>query len=363
MAVAVYPLMAAAGFGMNFLAKSKDDDIPWWDITRDYYIFPPEFTEIIDEILTISDKGLVTQQIISGNSKKLPGLGYHYFYNTSINNLSLNDRYCGYITFEKKEKKIQTGVIPYYRCYVGGIFMDYQSDILFYIVKKIFKTDNNQVRVVSIDTSHNTARTLYLTVKYNRPKSFQKDVVDWIIEKFTKSSNKNIKVILSGMRGTGKSFIARCVKKEYERQFPAHFIKLFSDFDPTTIGVNAKSIILNEAQSTSPVIILIDEIDEVFKDTLKEKHNFDTRTHHTKNKQTFTAMMDAIGDTPNVIMIGTTELSPEKLYEEEKYYSYMRPGRIDKFIKLDRDVNKIEKLDHKQIKNYPTNQPDPISII
>ena len=72
----------------------------------------------------------------------------------------------------------------------------------------------------------------------------------------------------------------------YERKNRSHFVKLFSGFDPTTIGVNINSIILPEADPVSPVIISIDEIDDVFKDALKPKDMFHTRTHHTNNRKT-----------------------------------------------------------------------------
>ena len=99
------PLMAAAGFGSHFLGKSKDDDIPYWDWTRDYYMFPPEFTNLIDEILE-SPYGLVTQQIITSDSRNIPGTGFHYFFDQTKNNRTFWDNKFRYITFEKKTKKV-----------------------------------------------------------------------------------------------------------------------------------------------------------------------------------------------------------------------------------------------------------------
>lgn len=354
----MYPLMALAGFGMNFIDKNKDDNMPFWDFSRDYYCFPPEFTGLIDEILSSHERGVITQKILIGENRNKPGIGYHYYYNKVKSKRGLLQKYFQYITFEKKEKKINGEVTPYYRCYVGGILMGKQQEILKYVINKLFTTNSKQIRAISIDTSSSTAKAIYTTVKYSPPKDFQKIVVDWLIDKYEKSENKNVKVIISGTRGTGKSFLARALKREYEKRNKSHFVKLFGDFDPSNIGVNVKSLVLNEADVNSPVIILIDEIDVIFKDTLRVKNNFDTRTHHTRNKMTFNSMMDAIGDTPNIFMLGTTELSPEELYEIPEYHSYMRPGRNDNFIKLNRDINETTFLTHKDIKGYPNDQPD-----
>jgi len=50
------------------------------------------------------------------------------------------------------------------------------------------------------------------------------------------------------------------------------------------VGVNINNLILIEASTISPVIIIIDEIDEVFKDVYRSKENYDQRTLHTKIK-------------------------------------------------------------------------------
>ena len=53
--------------------------------------------------------------------------------------------------------------------------------------------------------------------------------------------------------------------------------------------------------------------------------------------------MDAIGSTPYVITIFTTELSPRTLYQSEQYRSFMRPGRVDFFLKMEEELTtKIE---------------------
>ena len=92
-------------------------------------MFPPEFTNLIDEILE-SPYGLVTQQIITSDSRNIPGTGFHYFFDQTKNNRTFWDNKFRYITFEKKTKKVKGDDIEYYRCYVGGITMGKQTEIL-----------------------------------------------------------------------------------------------------------------------------------------------------------------------------------------------------------------------------------------
>lgn len=360
MAQAMYPIIALiGGYGSQFLARCKDDT-SFWHWGRDHYTFPPEYTDLIDDIL-MSSYGLVGRQKFTSISRKVPEIGYHYLYNTSAELRRFLD--IRYITFEKVEKKIENTNMIYYRCYVGGYSMSQQKQILGYALTKIFKTSDNKVRTISIDTSSGIANIVFKTITYDAPHPFQKEVANWIINEYEKSKHKNIKIIISGKRGTGKSYIARIVKRLYEDKYKSHFAKLFIDFKPANIGVNVNKLILPEASDTSPVIVLLDEIDVSFKDTLVPKNSFDSRTHHTKDKQTFVDMMDSFGNTPNVIFIGTTELSTEQLYDEknEDYYSYTRPGRIDYFVELDRDPTKTKILKHNDIANYPKNEVEPLN--
>jgi hypothetical protein len=50
-------------------------------------------------------------------------------------------------------------------------------------------------------------------------------------------------------------------------------------------------------------------------------------------------------------------MSLEDLYRDEKYHSFMRPGRIDHFIELNRDRNKTKLVKHKDIIGYPKDDP------
>lgn len=351
--------MAVAGFGLSFLRDSKDESVPVWNLTQDYYLFPPELTDLIDDILINSDFGGVGQKEIVGESRNIPACGTHYFYDEIKHRRGWYSNKFHYIVLERKTKKVNNEEVNYYRSYVGGITVGKQQEILSYFIKKLFRTNRKKVRVISIDTSGPNAKTVLSTVKYAKPENHQQKVIDWILKKYKNDENNNVKIIICGPRGTGKTFTSRGIKKEYEEKNTSHFIKLYNNFDPSNIGVDVNSFILSKASHVSPVIIQIDEIDVIFAEALKQKNLFDSRTLHTRTRKTLLQMFDSIGDTPNTFMVGTTEKTPEELYEYEDWHSFMRPGRIDYFVRFDKDPSKIEFLTHDMIENYPKDQAKP----
>lgn len=90
--------------------------------------------------------------------------------------------------------------------------------------------------------------------------------------------------------------------------------------------------VLDYATEHTPVIAVIDEMDIFYEEVYAEKQAFDPRTQYTRNKKTFTELLDAFGSKQHVITIFTTEKSPEELYANENYRSFLRPGRVDCFL-------------------------------
>lgn len=335
----------AGAFGAQFMQDTKDkDNVPWWDYVREYYMFPSDYTHIIDDLISSPYGEMGQKEIVSEHQKK-PGIGYHYFYFNKPEDRYFFERYFKYVKLQKKTKTINNELITYYRCFV----LPGQNHVLDKMVHLIFVADQNSIRIISIDTSSAEPKTFYTTEKYFQPRPYQKKAVDYIIDGYEKDLHYNYKVILSGQRGTGKTLTARMLKKELEKIYPKIMIKLFADFDPSTTAVNVKKLILTEASPTSPVIIVIDEIDEMFKEVYRDKQIFDPRILHTKNRLTFNSMLDAIANTPYTILIGTTEKSIDELYQIVDYHSFMRQGRIDGFITMDYEVNNVKLLTHKDI--------------
>jgi hypothetical protein len=324
-------------FLLQFLMNSKEslDNVPWWDCIHTYYVFPEAYTSIIDDILINSGYGVIGQKEILSNNAVIPSLGYHYFY--GVNTSNITNLYFR-ITFEKISRILDNSEIRYYRAYVRP----YCEYIIQKAIKCIFLTSSNLIRTISIDTSQHTPKHIYTTKKYNTPNNNQLIASNSIINHYI-NNDCNTKVFIYGSRGIGKTFTGRVTKKGLENKFPNMVVKLFDDFNPSSIGVNIKSMILNQAFTQTPVIVIIDEIDIIFNDVITEREMYgDSRLLHTQNKVTFNQMMDAIGDTKNVIAIFTSEKSPLELMKiHPDYKSFMRKGRIDYFINMTQKDAKI----------------------
>lgn len=368
MAEIIYPAIAVLGLGGQLAGQmfSKNgnndpDEINYYDPRnwyKYYYMFPPDCTHMIDEILA-SPYGVMTQEIMLSQHRRAPGLGYHYYYNKKDDERGFYDNHFNYITFHKKRRTIGGAEIIQYQCITGGLIVGKQDDIFNEVVAKIFRTDSNTIRVISIDMSSFSPKFTHMTEMYHQPKDYQSKAAEWIISSYENNPNNNTKYIISGTRGTGKTFTARVVKSNYLKRHPSHEVHLFSDFDPSVIGVNINDLILNKnvVSAITPVVIVLDEIDEIFKHVYQDKDNHDPRVLHTRTKTSFNRMMDVIGSTPNVIFIGTTELPLETLYEDERFHSFMRIGRIDHFIEMSQDYKKTKLVKHKDIIGYPKDSP------
>ena len=130
------------------------------------------------------------------------------------------------------------------------------------------------------------------------------------------------------------------LKKKLDAEIPNACVCLYDDFDPSAVGVNVNTMILKYASVTSPVVIVINEVDTFFDQVYVESPMYDTREQHTRGKQSFNNMMDAIASAKHVILICTTELSVEQLRKKKEWRSFMRPGRIDFFVSMT-DANSV----------------------
>lgn len=200
--------------------------------------------------------------------------------------------------------------------------------------KEYDKSDNNNITVLSIDTSGDRAK-LIPTKKILYPPMRNQDLVkNIIIDRWNSANHFNIKVIIHGKRGIGKSYLGCILKRYIETTRPLSCVRLYDDFNPTSIGVNIRTLALSTATKETPVIIIINEIDTVFNKVLDPQEPFDPRLQHTRNKNEFHNMLDNIGLTPFVIAIYTTELSFEQIVKNNNYGSFIRPGRIDLFVEM-----------------------------
>ena len=134
-------------------------------------------------------------------------------------------------------------------------------------------------------------------------------------------------VLLVGPPGTGKTLLARAVAGEANVPF---FSISGSDFVEMFVGVGASRVrdLFEQAKSSAPAIIFVDEIDAVGR-----QRGTGLGGGHDEREQTLNALlveMDGFEPQDNVIMIAATN-RPDVLDP-----ALLRPGRFDRQIIVDR---------------------------
>ena len=313
----------------------------WYDYYHTYYIYSPQYTSVINDILMEKDGEFTkvgTKKIISG-TQRIPGEGYHYYYATHNKDRRLLNGpdslvyKCFYIGLEKIVDEDGT---EYY--VVWAPYTESGEIALRKFEEAILKPTGDQIRVISIDISNEKSRAEWMTKICRTPYPRQQKAMNFIIEKYTLENNFNVKVFLHGKRGVGKSYTSMLLKKHLDILFPNTNSRLYDDFDPTAIGVNIQTIALRHSTKNSPVIVIIDEIDEAYEQVFNEKEDFDPRLKHARNKKSFHKMLDNFGNFPYVIGVYTSEFGPDALVKKDgRYGSFLRPGRIDLVLEMTED--------------------------
>ncbi len=328
----------------------------WYDIWNNIFVFPPEYTDLIDLVLVMDKKASLGTRLIrpGGNGKQyVPGAGTHYLYWKSGNMDCWN-----YIVFEKFERDD-----IFYVCYSTNRQMIIFEDV----VERLFAPTVGMIRTISIDTSRGAPFPMFLdkTIAVDE-RSHQEVVLNDILKDWydTDVKNKNRKVMLCGKRGTGKSYIGRLLSRRIAKESKSCMIRLYDDFNPSLPGVSVALLVLQYAKPGTPVILLIDEIDKHYEKALDGSHADRINVLvHTRDIPSFNKMLDMIGDSQNIIAIYTTEKSPTKLYKNKNYHSFMRKGRVDKFYNFKSDKYKnsgysCQIIDHSNVPGYVDNDSD-----
>ena len=157
-----------------------------------------------------------------------------------------------------------------------------------------------------------------------------KEVVDFLSnpEKYQRLGGRIPKgVLLVGPPGTGKTLLAKGVAGEARVPF---FSLSGSDFVEMFVGVGAARVrdMFQQAQSKSPCIVFIDELD-----ALGKTRGSGVVGGHDEREQTLNALlveMDGFDSNSGVIVLAATN-RPETLDP-----ALLRPGRFDRHVLVDR---------------------------
>ncbi len=162
----------------------------------------------------------------------------------------------------------------------------------------------------------------------NEAKDEVQDIISFLQdpESFSRLGAKSPKgVLLYGEPGTGKTLLARAISGEAKVNFIA---VSGSEFDEEYVGVGASRVrhLFETARENAPCIVFIDEID-----ALAHKRHAHDPAWSAQTVNQLLAEMDGLDNTKNqgIVVIGASNridaMDPAML----------RPGRLDRHIKLD----------------------------
>lgn len=326
--------------GASVISSTTQHDY-WYDILHYYNEFDAQYTATIDKILM---KHGYVRTTIFRNGVNIPGYGTHYLRvlhgckaRSCVDKLMKIVVYLGFIRETRKSNGDNDGSTDYYKVfYFPGYHKVYLGFCEF-----ISKTDDDSMNVMHIDTSSHIPKVVIKKDSYKGDAmSNQRMVVSAIVDDYITGKLNNMKVIISGTRGVGKTYISKLVKRYIDKQFNK-VCQLFYNFNPTQTGVDIITLALSKASEQTPVILVVNEVTEAFDSALSIDPDFDARSKHARNRSSFNDMLDAIDNTGYVIAIFTTEKSIDELRNNADYRSFIREGRINKYITLTKNESII----------------------
>lgn len=343
----IFIIISISSLFSNYLTSTE---VAWYDFKNNYLVISDDATSTIDLILMNKNYSQLGLTSLEMGNRVLPGLGNHYYYLEHNENRTRLSTWIRYITLIKKKKdsKIdykQTQNVNYYVI----IFSSLNKDISDKFKQKLFSTEQSQVKAIHLDISGYEVRATLVSRSCGVPQSHQLEAIQEIVNHWSEQKNThlNTKVILSGSSGVGKSYTGELLKKYLENKDNKNgqntFIQLFIDFNPSTPGLDIDTMILSKASRESPVIIIINEIDQIYEQVFQSNSYYESRTSHTNSKVSFNNMLDSISRTPYVITIFTTEKSPEYflsfngINSTYDYRPFFRQGRVDFFLRMTRN--------------------------
>lgn len=158
-----------------------------------------------------------------------------------------------------------------------------------------------------------------------------------IVDDYRQSDGKASAYILSGPPGCGKSTTAREAVKQLSKSGLDAF--LYADYNPTRPGSCIWRIISDYSTKNSPVVFVIEEFDdplrEIMKGTIRDS---DCLRRDAISKSSWNSMLDRFARMKHVILIMTTNKTPEELLTLCRGdTSLLRPGRVKRTIEFSND--------------------------
>lgn len=346
-AAIIIPMAIGVGGIVTNVGSNIDDNVFFcqsFDPIHTYYKFDERYNDIIDKILMNPNHGLICNKIPMSEKAFIPGEGKHYYY------ANMPYSFCEYfssqilnkVTLYKRIKNGNNAEKITYFCRVNPILYFFAESAFDKLLREIYNpTNDDTIRITSIDASSMEMKLIVKSQILKNPTPIQAEIANHVIENYHKKrNNNNVKIFVSGVRGAGKTYLGKIIKKMLDQSSNGQTCAtLFDNFNPRDIGVNVETLILRGASQYNPAIIVINEIDTVMRFVVNDhKQIFDPRVCHAKDKASFNNMMDNIADTKYCIEILTSETNINKLFSEhEDFRSFLRNGRIDYIVEMTKD--------------------------
>lgn len=353
--------IAGIMLGQAFVRNLGDHPYPL-DIINNYVTFHEDLTSTIDAMIMDPERGVPGPVTVISNSGSVPVNGPHYYYLRSVKESqdALRQLYSGWLDiFSPIPMFYSTDHLcdPYYvglykkvelygnqpnRTYYIGWTTPHpripKGQILNLFRQWLFALSRTSIVTYRIDATDFNVSLYSLVQKfYPDINHGQRIALDNIMFVY-KSNDFTGTFLIYGPRGTRKSSTAISVKRALEEEYPESSVTLINGFDPSQTGVDICKLVLRNVSKLNPHVIVIDEIDKFFEiaaaDPTTEAALGDRRFRHTANVATFRLMLDTFALTRYLIVVGTSEKSPETLWHNPEYRSFMRTGRITGFVEL-----------------------------
>lgn len=143
------------------------------------------------------------------------------------------------------------------------------------------------------------------------------------LEKFRDTGKCSI--LLVGEPGGGKSATALYLAAALQRIDYSPIVLL--GFDMTCKGASALRLLPAEIPDNTPYILVLDEVDSAFKMAMAAEEGKTEVSCLARSKTSLCNELDRLASVPNLIVIGTTNVSIDDLQKD--YSAFVRKGRFD----------------------------------
>ncbi len=337
----VLPVVFGASSLISSSNNSKEDNVftlQSFDPFSDYYKFDRQCNDLIDDLLMDPVHGSMGMKIPISENSFMPGEGLHKYYKGIVPEFYEIDE--NFVNLYKKVKTHNGVEIITYYCQVTPITKLIKNNALSYLLKKMYGSTNDKIRITSIDTSHGDPRIYVKNQIYRCPTLIQRTIANTLLNVyFSPTSNFNVKIFISGERGSQKTYMGKVIKKMLDNHVLSNgriSSTLVDNFNPKDIGVNIETLMLSKATHNNPLILVINEFDTIMDYVVDpNKQCFDPRLCHAKDKNCFNNFLDNIADTSYCMTICTSETSVGDLKNKHRdFNSFLRKGRFDYYVTM-----------------------------